>query len=425
MLGERWILHVDVNSMYAACEAVVDPALEGQPIIVLSNNDGMVVACNAPAKALGFHNGDAWFEVKAHPAAGRLKVFSSNYELYGSLSGRMMTLLSRYAAHLEPYSIDEAFLEIRTRTPRRLAVEIKTEIRRLIGLPVCVGIAKTKTRAKLATLTAKRLPDFEGVCVWERIPDAARAYLMAALPTTAVWGIASRLGSRLEGRNIHTVADLMEVDPVWIRDRFTVVLMRTVLELHGVRAIELEEEREIKDQLIFSRSFSEPMTTERQLRQVLSIYSQRGAARLEKHGKSAKVLQAFAGTSHYAPGGGWYPTATVRLEQPTSDPIVLTKASHALLERIDFSHGARFVRAGVMLTDLYPAGAQQAFEIFRTGPSGDGLAGLIEDVNRYCGRTALGLGWGGLATPPGWTMRRSMLSRRATTHWDELITAHL
>lgn len=421
----RWVFLVDVNSSYASAERILDPSLMGRPIVVLSNNDGMTVACSAEAKALGFKNGMAWFEIEQLAKLRGVVAKSSNYELYGEIAGRFYELMHRYSAHVEEYSIDECFLELRTNTPHRIAAQIKADMWRLIGLPVCVGVATTKTRAKLANRVAKKIPGFGGVCVWERIPAPARDRLTAGLPTDEVWGIAGRLARRLSNAGIHTIADLMTADPVQIRARFNVVLMRTVLELQGTRAIELEPEREIKDQVIVSRSFSTPITTTADLHQALSIYAQRAAARLERHGKTAQVVSAFAGTSHYADGPGFYPRITVRLPQPTADPIALTRAAVQLLDRIDFTDGARLARAGLILTDLYRAGEQPAFDLFTPGPTGDGLAGLIESINRKLGAHTLGLGFGGLATTPAWSMKREMLSRRATTHWGELAIARL
>ena len=152
---QRWVFHVDVNSMYASCEKVL-PALETKPVVVLSNNDGMTVACSPEAKALGFTNGQAWFQIKAAAAHMGVVARSSNYELYGELSNRMMTLLGRFSPVVEVYSIDEAFLEVTTDRPHAVATQTKNEIARLIGLPVCVGVAATKTLAKLANKTAKR-----------------------------------------------------------------------------------------------------------------------------------------------------------------------------------------------------------------------------------------------------------------------------
>ena len=233
-------------------------------------------------------------------------------------------------------------------------------------------------------------------------------------------GIAGRLSKRLARFGIHSIADLITADPVTIRDRFNVVLMRTVLELQGTRALQLETERVLKDQLIYSRSFSAPVTAEKGLRQVLSIYAQQGAARLEKHHKTAQLVQAFAGTSHYSSTPGYYPAVTVKLPHPSSSPITLTRAISRLIQEVDFAMQPRLVRAGIILTDLAAAGTQPALDIFDRNPATEGLGQLIQDVNRHTRPGLLGLGYAGLAQPPEWSMRREMLSARGTTVWDEL-----
>ena len=290
-----------------------------------------------------------------------------------------------------------------------------------MGVPVCVGIAPTRTLAKLANKTAKRLEVFDGVCVWSSIRPEWRQSLMSRLPVSEVWGIASRLERRLADIGITTIADLAAADPVLIRKALNVVVMRTALELRGVQAIAAEEDRTgKKDQLIVSRSFSEKITTRDGMRQALSIYAQQASTRLMKHQQVAKILTAFAGTSHYTEQTR-YPTQMVRLPFPTADPVELTRAAHRLLPQIE--EGVRWARAGVMLTDLRPAAVIQPLELFRHPHEDAGIATIIDQVQKKAGRESLGLGWGGVRPGPSWQMQRSMLSKRATTHWDELIVA--
>ncbi|WP_415853498.1 Y-family DNA polymerase [Sinomonas sp. G460-2] len=417
------VAHVDVNSAYASFERVFDPSLEGVPVCVLSNNDGCVVTASKEAKALGVEVGEPWF--KLAPLAPRTGLIpkSSNYELYGDLSRRVMEVLARFGPWLETYSIDEAFLGLGPRAAAgdlaALGREIRTTLRRLVGVPVCVGIARTKTLAKLSNRCAKKLPVFDGVCVWESTRPEWRASLMAQLPVSDVWGIAGRLEKRLAALAIFSIADLAAADPVMIRDRFNVVVMRTVLELKGTPCIPFEEVREGKEQLIFSRSFSSPVTTRAEMRQVLSVYAQQGAACLEHHHQAAKILTAFAGTSHYAEERS-FPTVFVPLQAPTTDPVVLAKAAQRLLPCLE--EGTRYARAGIMLTDLRPATGQQALEPFRYRHEEQGIATLIDQIQKRIGKDMLGLGHGGLRPGPQWRMRRDMLSPRATTHWDELAT---
>lgn len=313
-------------------------------------------------------------------------------------------------------------MRVRTTCPRSLAVRIKAEIARLLGLPVCVGVASTKVLAKLANRTAKKVPQLGGVCVWAQVPAATRAGLVDRLPVSEVWGIATRLERRLAAAGYWSVGDLMRADPVEIRGRFTVVVMRLVLELQGTPAMVWEEQRQVKDQLIYSRSFAEPIATAAQMRQVLSIYAAAAAARLVRHRMRAGYLSAFCATSRFSAGVDSYPSVGVPLAEPTDDPATLAKAAGRLLEAADFTH-ARYAKAGVILTDLRTGPHQHALPRLTNSRDGADLAGLIEQINARVGPHALGIGYGGLANPPQWTMRRQMLSRRAATHWNELAIA--
>jgi DNA polymerase V len=418
--GRGSIALVDVNCFYASAERAFDPSLEGRPLVVLSNNDGCAVTRSPEAKALGIPLGEPWFKLAPRAKEWGLVARSSNYELYGDISARVMELLGRYSAWLEVYSIDEAFLGVNGSPEelQRLGHTMKTAVRRNVGVPVCVGIAGTKTLAKLANKWAKHNPAFDGVCHWDAVPAARREKLMAGLSVIELWGVASRLTRRLNGLGIHTVLDLARADPVWIRDRFSVVLMRTVLELNGTPCIPLEEERIGRDQLIFSRSFATPITTGAGLRQVLGVYAQQASARLARHGLQTKVLTAFAATSYYDPHGNSYPSVCVPLPMPTADPVLLARAAHTLLPRID--DGARYVRAGIMLTDLRPSGNQAPLAVFENPHEERGIGSLLEDVSRRHGRGSIGLGYAGLRGGPDWSMKRGMLSPRYTTHWAEL-----
>ncbi|MGV2854353.1 Y-family DNA polymerase [Glutamicibacter sp. AGC13] len=418
----EYIAHVDVNSFYVSCERVFDPTLEARPVIVLSNNDGCAVARSAEAKALGIEMGAPWFKLAADAPRTRLVAKSSNYELYGEMSARVMKLLGRFSAWVEVYSIDEAFLGV-TGTLEELQLlgeRIKAEIRRLTGLPVCVGISKSKTLAKLANKTAKHIKVLDGVCVWERAPTQTTENLLASLPVIETWGIGPRLTKRLRGLGIHTIKDLRDADEMRIRDTFSIVQMRTVLELRGIPCIPMEEERVIKDQLIFSRSFSDPITDRVGMEQVMGIYAQQASARLHKHQRQAKILSAWAMTSYYNQHQNHQPSITVKLPGPTSDPVVLTRAAKQLLPQI--LAGVKYARAGVVVMDLQPWAMQETFDPFVSAHEAKQIGPLIQQIRAEHGVKSIGLGAAGLQQGPAWEMRREMMSPRYTTHWRELMT---
>lgn len=232
--------------------------------MVLSNNDGCIVALSAEAKALGYAMGDPWFQIRVRAREQGVVARSSNYELYGDISSRVMAVLQEQAAEFEQYSIDEAFLTAPVSAGEAvvLARKIKGDLARRVGVPVCVGVASTKTLAKLANKTAKKVPVLGGVCVWDLLPTERREALFSGLPVSEVWGVGSRTTAKLEKMGIRSIGDLAAASPVVIRKKFSVVLMRTVLELNGVVALELEPVRVFKEQLIYSRMFSQPVESD-------------------------------------------------------------------------------------------------------------------------------------------------------------------
>ncbi|MGJ3405244.1 Y-family DNA polymerase [Glutamicibacter sp. Je.9.36] len=413
---------MDVNSFYVSCERVFDPKLDARPVIVLSNNDGCAVARSSEAKTLGIEMGAPWFKLAADANRLGLVAKSSNYELYGEMSARVMRRLARFSAWVEVYSIDEAFLGVSGTLDelQTLGERIKSEVFRLTGLPVCVGIAKSKTLAKMANKTAKHIKELGGVCVWDRAPAQTTENLLARLPVVEVWGIGPRLTKRLRGLGIWTAKDLRDANEVRIRDKFSIVQMRTVLELRGIPCIPMEEERVIKDQLIFSRSFSDPITDRVGMEQVMGIYAQQASARLHKHQKQAKILSAWAMTSYYNQHQDHQPAITMKLPGPTADPVVLTRAAKQLLPQILV--GVKYARAGVVLMDLQPLAMQETFDPFVSAHEAKQIGPLIQQIRSEHGVKSIGLGRAGLQRGPAWEMRREMMSPRYTTHWRELLT---
>ena len=424
--NQRMIAHVDINNAYASFERVFQPHLKGTPLVVLSNNDGMVVAASPEAKKLGLDLGKPWFEIRDSAENHGLTALSSNYELYADMSRRVMEVLGRYSPDLQIYSIDEAFLTLDHRSSRdittlvELGRAIRADIRQQIGVPVCVGIAPTRTLAKLSNKAAKMIESFQGVCVWTACPQAWRDSLMKALKPAEVWGIANRTQDRLAGQGIYSVWDLAQADPLRIRSQFTVRVMRTALELQSIPCIGPDEDRTgKKEQLIFSRSFGEKIDTTSTMHQVLSIYAQQAAARLAKHQQVSGSLTAFAGTSHHN-ANSHYPSISTHLAPPTADPVELTRAATRLLPLME--DGYQYARAGIILSNLSSTGQQPAFDMFHHPHEQANIATLVDSIHRRVGRKYLGIGHGGLRAGPNWQMHRGMLSKRATTRWEELIT---
>lgn len=416
----RMIAIVDCASFFASCERVFHPALEEKPIVVLSNNDGCVVAMSHEAKQLGIPMGIPWFKLSAWAKANGVVACSSNYELYGSVSTRVMEVVGRHSAWLEVYSIDECFIELTGTTADIIekARALRKEVLRLVGVPVRVGIATTKTLAKLAIIGAKQKPDFQGVCHLEAYEPERREDILSAIHVSELWGVGRRYTKRLAELGIVSAKDLRDADAGMIRKRFSVVLQRTVFELRGVRCIEIEGTREYKDQMIFSRSFAKPVESVEEMRQVLSIYAQKVSTRLRKEGQLARTVSAWAMTAHHAVGERHSAHSAVTMPAHTNEPIGIAQAATALLPKI--RHGTRYARAGVVLTDLVPARDIVPLDLFVPDYEGREIGVTLDRINQKLGQPVVGVGVGGLSTPPVWNMKRAKLSNRGTTHWEEL-----
>lgn len=419
---------VDCVSFYANAERVFDPSIASTPTIVLSNNDGCVVAADPLAKAMDpAIMGKPWFQIEAWCRAAGVAARSSNYELYGSLSGRVAEILGRFSAWQEVYSVDESFIRLRG-TPAEVEAigqEIRATVMQLTGIPVRVSIAPTKTLAKVAALGIKKVPAMNGVLDLRRYAPDQLDRILDSVPVTDLWGVAGRTGKKLAAIGIHSARELRDADPAWIRKRFSVVMQRTVLELRGTRCIELETRpAATKDQLIYSRSFSSKITDPDDLAQVISLYAQRVSGRLRAQKSLAGHLSAWAST-------GWADERSVAhtahvavpLATPSDDPIALTKAAGRLLAKCFPVDGIRYARAGVVLTDIRDVDGTMPLSLFREEFEGRGVGRALDEITRKLGRDAVGVGLGGLKAPPGWEMKRTMLSKRATTHWDELPVA--
>lgn len=419
---------VDCVSFYASAERVFDPSLRDVPVVVLSNNDGCVVAADPLAKKLDPEiMGKPWFKIEGWCRAKGVEARSSNYELYGSLSQRVSTVLGRFTPFQEIYSIDESFLRLRGSAEEldALGRRIRATVMQLTGVPVRVAIGPTKTLAKVAALGIKKNPAFDGVLDLRVFSDEQMTRILDSIPVIDLWGVAGRTSKKLAAIGVHTAKDLRDADAKFIRKRFSVVMERTVMELRGVKCIALEDQPPgPKEQLIFSRSFAKKVTDPDQMKQVLSLYAQRVNSRLRAQGSVAGHLSAWAATGWADEGTVAHAAhAAVPLAVPTDDPIAFTKAADALMERLYPVPGIRYARAGVVLTDIRDAAADQPLALFRPEFEGRGVGRALDEVTRRFGKELVGVGLGGLRTPPEWEMRRAMLSKRCTTHWDELPVA--
>lgn len=423
----RRIAHIDVNAFYCSCERLFRPDLAEQPIVVLSNGDGCVVARDARVKALGVPMGQAWFEMKRFAREHGIVAFSSNYTLYGDMSRRVISVLGQFSPDVEVYSIDEAFLDL-TPQPKLPGIAIGHDIRNRVlcwtGLPVCVGIGATKTQAKLADWIAKHDASLGGVCDLTTMDPVERASRFREIEVREVWGVGRRLAERLRGFGIFTVADLAAADARRLCEHFNVVLERTVRELQGESCMDLEQDVPARQQIIASRTFSAPVYTADEMAESIRQYMGRAAAKLRAQGSVAGAIGVWIETNRFRTQDAQHNgSGTVTLPKATDDSGALTAWAVALMRKI-FKPGHRYWKSGVMLLDLVPKGAEQ-LALFDAPPfvvedRRSDVMQVMDSVNAKWGRGTLGIGSAGLQGPRGWTMQRRMLSPRYTTQWSEL-----
>lgn len=412
---------VDCNNFYASCEKLFRPDLKDTPVVVLSNNDGCVVARSREAKSLGIKMGVPVFQIKSEMQRHGILAFSSNYALYADLSSRVMRTLEEMAPRVEVYSIDEAFLDLTGIESAISLVEFGQQVRERIGhwigITVCVGIAPTKTLAKLANHAAKKYPATQGVVDLTN-PDRQRR-LLALVPVDDIWGVGRRLSKRLNALGITTALDLANASPRAIRDQFSVVLERTVRELNGESCIELEEIPPTKKQIVCSRSFGVKVTQFELLREAVCEYATRATEKLRKEQQQAKVMTVFIRTSPFKDNEPQYSnSASGELLIPSCDTRDFIELANHLLKRI-WKDGFRYAKAGVMLSDFYDPGMFQPglFDDVSTRSNSQQLMSVLDTINQSGAGKVFFAGQG---TKKDWSMKREHLSPAYTTRWDQL-----
>ncbi|MGK3359858.1 Y-family DNA polymerase [Citrobacter portucalensis] len=415
---------VDVNSFYASCETAFRPDLKGRPVVVLSNNDGCVIARNAEAKRAGVKMGDPYFKQKDLFRRYGVVCFSSNYELYADMSGRVMSTLEAMSPRCEIYSIDEAFCDLtgvrNCRVLQEFGQELKDAVYQNTGLAVGVGIAQTKTLAKLANHAAKKWQRQTGGVVDLSNQDRQRK-LMAALPVDEVWGVGRRISKKLEAMGIKTVLDLADTDIRFIRKHFNVVLERTVRELRGEPCLELEEFAPVKQEIVCSRSFGERITDYDAMRQAICSYASRAAEKLRGEHQYCRFISTFVKTSPFALNEPYYGnSASVKLLTPTQDSRDIIAAATRNLDAI-WKDGHRYQKAGVMLGDFFSQGIAQ-LNLFDDNAPRRGSEKLMEVLDHLNAKEGKGaLYFAGQGIQQQWAMKREMLSPRYTTRYEDLL----
>lgn len=406
---------VDCNTFYASCEKIFRPDLDGKPVLVLSNNDGCIISRDKIAKTLNIPDLVPFFQVKTQVERLGCQVFSSNYELYGDISARVMALLEPYASALEVYSIDEAFLQVNSPDCQAHGMAIKDMLWRDVRMPVCVGMAPTKTLAKLANRAAKKMPRLNGVCVldtpqkWE--------WLLARISTQDIWGIGTRLSARLKTLNIHTALQLARAEQKWLRKKFNVVLERTIRELNGEPCLDLELEPAPRKEIVCTRSFSYKITELDELLQAIASYASRACEKLRmQHGLTQNIWVYLESFDKQA---GYYNRQSVKtLPHLTNDTRQIVEAGQGAMAEL-YRPGLRYKKCGIGLLDVRTKTYEQA-DLFlpQQQEKSRALMAVMDGINARYGRQAIQLAGAGLQ--PKWAMRREYISPRYTTRWSDI-----
>lgn len=410
---------VDCNNFYVSCERVFNPRLEGRPVIVLSNNDGCVVARSREAKQLKIAMGEPFFKIRDLCRQRGVVVFSSNYELYGDLSQRVMQMLAEMASEIQVYSIDEAFLKFPLERPADLVaycVEMRRKIKQWVGIPTSIGIAPTKTLAKVANDLAKK-DLLNGV--FDLSSTSMQEEVLKKYPVGEIWGVGSKLKTRLHALNVFTAWEFRNMEPALIRRQMGVVGERMLWELRGVSCLPLEEEAQPKKSITCSRSFGQTVTEQSDLAEALATYAASACMKLRSQNSCAQALCVFlealldpqAGTrQHYS--------SVFSFKSPTQDTPQVIQAAKYCLEHL-FCKGQRYKKCGVILLDLLPE-TNVVPDLFlgAPNPKRKHIAQTMDEINARFGKNSVF--YAAMGVNPQWKMRRERSSRCYTTHWEGL-----
>lgn len=408
---------IDCNNFYVSCERVFNPKLNNKPVVVLSNNDGCIIARSNEAKALGIPMGAPLFEYQPLLRRHNVTVYSSNYALYGDMSARVMATLNQLCPDMEVYSIDEAFLVLKLPASTNLleyATTIRNQVMRWTGIPISVGIAPTKTLAKVANRIAKKNPACNGVFLLPKDPDA----ILKKIAVADIWGVGRQYAKLLQRFGMHTAYDLKNADDRWIKKRMTICGLRTVHELRGIVCYSLDQNPESKQSIACARSFGKPTAELADLKEAVATYTARAAQKLRAQKSVASALYVFITTKHYSKYR-YAKGICMPLAVPTAYTPTLIEYAHRGLAAI-YKSEYYYKKAGVILLDFVDEQHTQA-DLFLPAPSSTqtNCMRMLDHINKKWGRKTVHFAAEGIKKP--WLMRQSQKSAPFTTDWENLL----
>jgi len=411
---------VDCDNFYVSCERAFNPSLANRPVIVLSNNDGCIIARSDEVKKLDIPFGAPYFKCKDMIEKHKIEVFSSNYELYGDMSQRVMEILAQFAIDIEIYSIDEAFLELeglRRFNIDKYAKEIQQYVFKGTGIPVTIGVGPTKTLAKIASKYAKKTKQNRGVFNIVNHPDIDD--LLEAIPVEDIWGIGRQYDKFLACYNIKNACQLKYAQDKWVKKHMTVVGLRTVWELRGKSCLALEQVPSAKKEICTSRSFGRPIDSLQEMREAIAEYASRAAEKLRKQNSAASILQVFLTTNRFKDEPQYFNCIQIVLPTPTNDTLEIVNFACKGVEKI-YRSNYRYKKAGIFLTNIVSKDNIQT-SMFDTYPHRDKsmqLMKILDQLNSKYGAKTVQVASAG--TKKEWAMQRNLKSNNYTTNWNEL-----
>ena len=419
---QRAIALVDCNNFYVSCERVFQPQLEGKPVVVLSNNDGCVVSRSQEVKAIGVKMAAPWHQMRDLAKRHDIVAFSSNYSLYADLSNRVMSLLSRFSPNQEVYSIDESFLDLTGIAAKHTdyAQHIRQTIRQCVGIPVCVGIAHSKTLAKLANHVAKKNSRWNSVCDFNNLNPTELDALLASIEVGEVWGVGRRSTGGLQQMGIHSVLDLKRAPTKQLRAKFSIVFERIVNELNGIACLELDDVAPAKQQITCSRSFGMLTSSISDLEQAVISYTSRASEKLRQQHSMSCGIQVYIRTNpHKERDPQYQQSILIPMDEPTDDTRLFCRAALHGLRQI-YRSGYAYQKAGITLTQIIRATDRPntLFDDLYARQKSYALMTALDRINRKMGSGTLKLLGEGMNT--SWVMRRENRSKCYTTEWDGL-----
>lgn len=410
---------VDCNSFYVSCERVFNPKLRHKPVVVLSSNDGCVVARSNEAKALGIPMGAPAFQCAKTFELMKVVVLSSNYPLYADMSHRIMTSLASYSPEMQIYSIDEAFLTLERKRAEDIAKTIRRDILQWTGIPVSIGLSQTKTLAKAANCLAKKLA--KGVLLLE---EPLLQSTLSSFPVEDVWGIGRRTKEFLSSQGIFTADQFRCQSDLWLKRHLSVTGLRTAWELRGQPCFALEEEPAPNKSIICSRSFGRPVSDLQNLSEAVAHFTSNAAEKMRRQNSKAGFIEVFVTTSLNPPTGFYANKSVIIFPEPSDyTPFLVTHAKAALKEI--FCEGIVYKKAGIMLGGLVEAATCQLdlFVPHEHELKQKQLMHTVDLVNNRLGYKALKFASEGITK--AWRMKQDRLSKRFTSSWDELLTIRI